>query len=163
FSAMVFGKDISAQIYPFFVIGLGVVAFVAFSIWLVWHGVKAFKRATYTIYPRRVGDHEGVWDRQWHTVGFHDGIFGGPTAGARPRTRGAGPVTPTTDPQKIQRSPHLFRLGPQGGTVELHNVPQPKEVWDWTRSIVVAKGGPNKTATADRAGSTAIQDFPPLG
>jgi hypothetical protein len=144
-----------------FFIGCGIVAVGILIICMVGSGIKAFSRTTYWIYPDRVEYHEGFWNRQWRTVAFDEVIDVGLTEGVLQRTRGAGTVTLTIHPQKFHphRHGHLYM---RGGRIELRNVPQPKEIWELIRSLVVAKGGPHNTAPADPVGSTATQEFPSL-
>jgi hypothetical protein len=102
---------------------------------------EAFGRTTYKIYPDRVEYHEGFSNRQWHTAAFDDVIDVGLTESVLQRTRGAGTVTLTIDLQKCLRHVPAVR---HGGKVELRNVPQPKEIWELIRSLVMTKGGPDK-------------------
>ena len=149
-----------ARVYVIMFGIMGVGLFVGSIVWMVRSATEAFSRTTYTIYPDRIEYSEGFWNRQWRTVPFDEVVDVTLTEGVLQRGRGAGTVRLRIDPQRIQRHMHLlFRQG----EVELRNVPQPREIWELIRSLVLTKGGPDNTATADRAGSTAIQEFPPRG
>ncbi len=83
--------------FAFFII-CGIVGSGILTICMVWSGIKAFKRTTYTIYPDRVEYSEGIWNRQWHIVAFDEVLDVGLTEGAlhasREPVRSCSPSTP---------------------------------------------------------------------
>src|SRR4051794_19158392 len=60
-------RDLEQDPFAFFIVP-GVLALGILIVCMVWSGLKAFGRRTYTIYPDHIEYHEGFWTRQWHSV-----------------------------------------------------------------------------------------------